>query len=64
MWADNRSSRRGGRVEMTGRRELDVHASGQSTSAAQTMYPDLLTHGTIDIQGAPLDSERAVLRVR
>jgi translocation and assembly module TamB len=42
----------GGTVEMTGRRELDMHASGQvNLGLLQTMYPDFLTTGTVDIQG-------------
>src|SRR5882724_822374 len=42
----------GGTVELTGRRELDIHASGQvNLGLLQTMYPDFLTTGTVDIQG-------------
>src|SRR5882672_2498055 len=52
LMGENTKLTAGGTVEMTGRRELDVHASGQvNLGLLQTMYPDFLTTGTIDIQG-------------
>jgi translocation and assembly module TamB len=49
---DNTKLTAGGTVEMTGRGEMDMHASGQlNLGLLQTMYPDFLTTGTVDIQG-------------
>jgi translocation and assembly module TamB len=49
---DNTKLTAGGTVDLNGRRELDVHASGQvNLGLLQTMYPDFLTTGTVDIQG-------------
>ena len=49
---DNTKLAAGGTVELTGRREMDVHASGQlNLGLLQTMYPDFLTTGSVDIQG-------------
>jgi len=56
---DNTKPRRG-TVEMNGRRELDVHASGQVTSGCfRQCIPICLTTGTLTFRAAPLDSERA-----
>ena len=49
---DNTQLSAGGMIELTGRRELDVHASGQlNLGLLQTMYPDFLTTGVVNIQG-------------
>jgi translocation and assembly module TamB len=49
---DNTKLSAGGTIQLTGRRELDVHASGQlNLGLLQTMYPDFLTTGSVDIQG-------------
>jgi translocation and assembly module TamB len=49
---DNTKLTAGGTVDLNGRRELDIHASGQvNLGLLQTMYPDFLTTGTVDIQG-------------
>lgn len=49
---DNTKLAAGGTIELTGRKEMDVHASGQlNLGLLQTMYPDFLTTGSVDIQG-------------
>ena len=49
---DNTKLLAGGTIELAGRREIDFHASGQlNLGLLQTMYPDFLTTGTVDIQG-------------
>jgi translocation and assembly module TamB len=49
---DNTQLTAGGTIELTGRRELDVHASGQlNLGLLQTMYPDFLTTGVVNVQG-------------
>ena len=43
----------GGTIELTGSREIDFHASGQlNLGLLQTMYPDFLTTGAVNIQGS------------
>ena len=48
---DNTKLTAGGTIAMTGSRELNLHASGQvNLGLLQTMYPDFLTTGSVDIQ--------------
>ncbi len=49
---DNTKLALGGTIELTGQRQMDLHAAGQlNLGLLQTMYPDFLTTGSVDIQG-------------
>jgi translocation and assembly module TamB len=48
---DNTKLSASGTIQLAGRRELDFKASGQlNLGLVQTMYPDFLTTGSVDIQ--------------
>jgi len=49
---DNTELTAGGTIEIMGRREIDFHAAGRlNLGLLQTMYPDFLTTGTVEMQG-------------
>lgn len=49
---DNTKVSAGGSVHLAGARELDVNAAGQiNLGLLQTVYPDFLTSGIVDVQG-------------
>ena len=49
---DNTSLTAGGTIGLLGQREIDFHASGLlNLGLLQTMYPDFLTTGAVEVQG-------------